>query len=77
MNALPPQMQARRDAEDRAIKLGQERVAIAKQTAANTTAIKKLLPDALAAGLTMEAVAELTKVSRQTLHQWRGDITKT
>lgn len=73
MAALPTEIQARRDAEDRAAQLGQERAELAKKARKNTKGIKDLLPVALESGLTMEALAQLTKVSRQTLHQWRSE----
>ena len=47
MDALPADIQARRDAEDCAVKLGQERVRLAKQAAGNTREIKELMPVAL------------------------------
>jgi hypothetical protein len=73
MNNLPMDIQARRDAEDCAAKLGLQRTALKATTDENTANIKELLPTALAAGVTMETLARLTGVSRQTLHQWHNE----
>lgn len=73
MIELPDDIKARRDAEDAAAELGQERAALAKKVTGNSKKIRELLPGALEAGVTMESLAKLTKVSRQTLHAWRDE----
>lgn len=70
---LPAEIQARRKVEDRAAELGDERSALAKKASANAKEIKELMPVALDAGVTMEMLSKLTRVSRQTLHQWRQE----
>lgn len=57
--------------EDAAILLGQERANLDRALAGNTQRIKELLPVALDAGISLDALAKLVNVSRQTLHQWR------
>jgi ParB-like chromosome segregation protein Spo0J len=71
MNHLPPDIQARREVEDEAAKLGLQRAALNTTLAENTASVKELLAVALDVGVTMETIATLTGISRQTLHQWR------
>lgn len=66
-------MQARRDFEDQFAALGQQRAKLNAEIAVNTGTIKELLGAALTAGVTMETLAQLSGVSRQTLHQWRNE----
>jgi hypothetical protein len=71
MTDLPPNMQARRAIEDRAVQLGNERHDLDNGLAANTQAIIDLLRDADGAGVPLDHLAKLVGVSRQTLHRWR------
>jgi hypothetical protein len=75
MNNLPAEIQARREVEDRAAKLGVQRATMKAAMNENTASVKALLPTALAADVPMETIAKLTGVSRQTLHAWRSDET--
>jgi hypothetical protein len=68
---LPPDMQARRTVEDRAVQLGAERRDLDNKLAANTQAIIDLIPDAASAGVPFDHLSTLVGVSRQTLHRWR------
>ena len=68
---LPPDIRARRDVEDRAMRLRAERADIAARNAANIRAIVALLDDAKQAGVRLDDLAELVDVSRQSLHRWR------
>jgi hypothetical protein len=72
---LPPDIQARRSIEDRAIKLGAERRSLEAQLAQNTEAIKKLLGEVLAARVPLEGFAQMVGVTRQTLYHWRNETT--
>jgi hypothetical protein len=71
MTDLPPDMQARRAIEDRAVQLGNERRDLDGRLAANTQAIIDLLRDAEGSGIPYEHLAEIVGVSRQTLFRWR------
>jgi hypothetical protein len=71
MTELPPDMQARRDIEDRAIRLGDERRDLDNRVAENTQGIIDLIPEAADAGITFDNLARMVGVSRQTLHRWR------
>jgi hypothetical protein len=73
MVELPPEIQARRNAEDTAIQLGQERAELEASLASNTLRIKELISPALAFGITLEALSQMVRVSRQTLHHWRNE----
>jgi hypothetical protein len=70
---LPPEIQARRSVEDRALKLGAERAELDAQMALNTLAIKALMGEAEAAQLPLEGFAKMVGVSRQTLYHWRNE----
>jgi hypothetical protein len=70
---LPTDIQARRNFEDTLATLGQQRAELYASLGGNTSEIKRLLGAALDAGVTMETIAKLTRVSRQTLHQWRSE----
>jgi hypothetical protein len=76
MTDLPPDMQARRAVEDRAVQLGAERRGLDDQAAANTQAIIDLLPQAETAGVPLEHLAGLLTVSRQTLYRWRDTVAR-
>jgi DNA-binding transcriptional regulator YiaG len=71
MNTLPSSIQARRAVEDRAVQLAEQRHKIDDQVAENTQAIIDLLPEAAKVGITLDQLAEVIGVSRQTLHRWR------
>jgi hypothetical protein len=72
---LPPEIQARRFVEDQALDYGGKRIKLAAELAANTNLIRRLLPDAIAAGIPVERYAQMVGVSRQTLYRWRDDMT--
>jgi hypothetical protein len=67
----------RREIEDRAIELGEQRVQLLgqfrKSTAANAMAITALLDRAVELGITVEHFARLVGVRRQSLYRWRAD----
>jgi hypothetical protein len=67
----PPQLQARRSIEDRAVQLGTERAAIAQRNAENTWAIIELLRDPQHALVPLDHLASMLGVSRQSLYRWR------
>lgn len=69
---LPPEIEARRSVEDRALKLGADRAELDAQLARNTLAIKALMGEAEAVRLPLESFAKMVGVSRQTLHHWRA-----
>lgn len=71
MNNLPPDIQARRAVEDRAIQLGSERRDLDDRIAKNTQNIIDLISDAADAGIPFDHLATMVGVSRQTLHRWR------
>jgi DNA invertase Pin-like site-specific DNA recombinase len=71
MTDLPPDIQARRNIEDRAATLGAKRRALDSELTKNTQAIIQLLRDAEGTGVTYDYLAHLTGVSRQTLYRWR------
>lgn len=71
MSELPPDIKTRREVEDRAAQLGDERRRLQAQTAANTQAIIDLLRDSDGANVTYEQLASLLGVTRQTVFTWR------
>jgi hypothetical protein len=71
MTDLPPNMQAKRAVEDQALALGAERRKIDDQHIANTRAIIALIPHAGEAGVSLDDLASMVQVSRQTLYRWR------
>ena len=71
MTDLPPEIQARREIEDRAAKLGAQRKAFEAQLHDNAGKIKVLLRDAEGTGISFDQLAQLIGVSRQTLYHWR------
>jgi transcriptional regulator GlxA family with amidase domain len=71
MTDLPPDIQARREVEDRAAQLGAERSELENKAATNIDAILDLLHDAEEAGIPLDQIARLVGVSRQTLYRWR------
>jgi hypothetical protein len=76
MTDLPPDMQVRREVEDRALKLGAERAELENRLGTNTEQISDLLSKALDAGVPIDHYARMVGVSRQTLHRWRGVIAR-
>ena len=66
-----PDIQGRRRAEDEALKLGSRRRKLERRLATNTRAITAFLPNALAAGVSLDGYAKLVGVSRQTLYRWQ------
>jgi DNA-binding transcriptional regulator YiaG len=71
MNVLPPQLQKRREVEDRAIALGTQRHELNQGVEANTHAIIDLLRDTDGTGISFDQLAALLNVSRQSLYNWR------
>ena len=72
---LPPDMQQRRSIEDRAVELGVERRELQRALDTNSERIRRLLPEAVAAGIPLEQYAKMVGVSRQTLHHWNAELT--
>lgn len=70
MTNLPPDLQARRELEDRAIALGAERRELDARQKGNLGAIVGLIHDAEGI-LPLEDIAKLVGVSRQTLYRWQ------
>jgi|GEM_PF-3635382 len=71
MPDLSEDLKAQRAIEDRLIKLGTEREGLLAKTSDNIQAITDTIGVALDAGLTIERVAQLVRVSRQTLYRWK------
>jgi hypothetical protein len=71
-NDLPPEVQVRRNVEDQAMEAGAKRLRLAAELEANTNRIRRLLPEAIAAGIPIDRYAQMVGISRQTLHRWRG-----
>jgi hypothetical protein len=72
MSKQEAELRHRREIEDRAIALGDERTELDDQLGANTTAIVELLRDWEGSGIPFEHLASLVGVSRQTLYRWQG-----
>jgi transcriptional regulator GlxA family with amidase domain len=71
MSQLPENIQARRAIEDQAVALGVERRNIDDQQIGNTRAIIDLIPSATEAGVSLEDLASMVQVTRQTLYRWQ------
>jgi hypothetical protein len=71
MDYIPSRIQAKREVEDDAIKLGQERLDLDNRVAANTQAVIDLLPRAADAGVPFDHIASMVGVTRQTLYRWQ------
>lgn len=71
MNDLDQSIQARRAIEDQLIQLGNERDELTRKTSENIKAITDAMAVAVAAGIPIEYVAQLVRVSRQTLYRWK------
>jgi hypothetical protein len=65
-------LQARREVEDRIIKLGERRRQLQGKIEKNTQNIVDVVPDALKAGIPFDGIAKLIGVPRQTLYRWRA-----
>jgi hypothetical protein len=74
MTNIPPDIQAKRAIEDRALTLGNERRGFEAGLAANSHLIMDLLRDAEGSGVPLDHIAQLVGVSRQTLHRWRNEV---
>jgi len=70
---IPADIQTRRNVEDAALQLGQERAQLDAKLTGSTTKIKGIIGLALDAGIPLEQLAQMVHVSRQTLHQWRKE----
>jgi transcriptional regulator GlxA family with amidase domain len=77
MTDLPPDFQARRDIEDRLVRLGKERRQIEQAVSDNIQAITDAMAEAIEAQVPIEHVASLVGVSRQTLYRWRDGAIRT
>lgn len=71
---LPPDVQARRAVEDRAIKLGNERNRLEDRLAKIIEDAVELMSDAERDGVSIERLAELIGISRPTLYRWRDSV---
>jgi DNA invertase Pin-like site-specific DNA recombinase len=71
MTEIPPDLQARRAAEDELVQLGSERNRLEGELAANIEAIVAAIPKAIEMGIPFDGVARLVGVSRQTLYRWQ------
>lgn len=71
MNPIPPELEAQRGIEDRAIALGTERQKLEDEMARNTWAIIELLRDPAHTRVPLDFLASLLTVSRQSLYRWR------
>jgi hypothetical protein len=74
MADLPPEMQARREFEDQALKLGAERARLEGQLGTNLERIVDLLDKAREVGVTTDHYAQMVGVRRQQLYRWRGAL---
>jgi hypothetical protein len=74
MTDLPPEMQARREFEDQALKLGAERARLEGQLGTNLEQIVDLLEKAHEVGVPIDHYARMVGVRRQQLYRWRGSI---
>ena len=74
MSELPSDLQAQRDFEDHALKLGKERDALEGKLGKNLEQIVDLLEMAPEHGVSMERFATLIGVRRQQLYRWRDAI---
>jgi hypothetical protein len=74
MSELPSDIQAQRDFEDQALKLGKERDALEGKLGKNLEQIVDLLKQAPEYGVSMERFAALIGVRRQQLYRWRDAI---
>ena len=72
MAQQPQDLHARREIEDRIIKLGERRRQLQGKVDKNTQNIVDVLPEALRAGIPFDGVAKLIGVPRQTLYRWRA-----
>jgi DNA invertase Pin-like site-specific DNA recombinase len=71
MTDLPPDLQARRAAEDELVLLGSERSRLESEQDANIAAIVAAIPKAIETGIPFDGIAKLVGVSRQTLYRWQ------
>jgi hypothetical protein len=71
MDYIPSRLQAKREVEDEAIRLGEERRDLDERTTNNTQAVIDLLPRAADAGVPFDHVATMVGVTRQTLYRWQ------
>lgn len=77
MTDLNQSIQARRAIEDRLIQLGNERDELTRKTSENIQAITDAMAVAVEAGIPIEYVAQLVRVSRQTLYRWKEGAIRT
>jgi hypothetical protein len=71
MSDLDHSIQARRAIEDRLIQLGNERDELTRKTSENIQGITDAMAVAVDAGIPIEYIAQLVRVSRQTLYRWK------
>ncbi len=67
-----PGVQARRDVQDKAIELGDERARLETRLAEMTSEALELMSAAERNGLCIEALAELIQINRTTLYRRRA-----
>jgi hypothetical protein len=68
---LPPDVQARRAVEDKAIKLGRERTRLEGRLDQIIEEAVGLMGDAERNGVPIDRLADLIRVRRSTLYRWR------
>jgi AraC-like DNA-binding protein len=71
---LTQDLQARRAIEDRLLQLGSERARLAAEAGVNLEQIVDAIPEATAAGVSFDSIAQLVGVSRQTLYRWQRSL---
>jgi len=74
MTEIPPDIQARREFEDQALKLGAERARLENELGSNLEKIVDLLEKAHEVGVTVDHYAQMVGVRRQQLYRWRGSL---
>jgi hypothetical protein len=71
---LPADVKARRDVEDKAIRMGRKRGRLEAQLEQSIPETVALMDEADRAGISIDHLAELVRVSRPTLYRWRQAI---
>jgi hypothetical protein len=72
---LPPDVQAQRAVEDKAIKLGSKRARLEGGLAKTIEDAVELMGDAERSGVSIGRLAELLQIERSTLYRWREATT--
>ncbi len=71
---LPPDVEAQRAVEDKAIKLGNERAKLENRLGKIIEEAVELMGDAERNGVSIERLAQLIQIQRSTLYRWRDSI---